>query len=174
MARIGLGLNLCACVLAAGAVIGAAIGVADPMILWLACLLASPFILLLLGIVAVSAIPAGRRTRCLAVSAVLLLLSVALTPWPLRITFELHRGSFDRAAAAYRVNPAAGPAPARIGVFRILAVSQHHSGNVGFQLTGSSGGGVFLVNRGPGSVWTWYNTNWVRNLGGGWLLVEED
>ena len=64
--------------------------------------------------------------------------------------------------------------PQKIGMFRFHTVRQIENGNVGFQLTGGLGGGIFLVRVAPGSQRVWYNTNWETNLGSGWYHVYED
>lgn len=67
------------------------------------------------------------------------------------------------------------PSSSALGIRRGLVLD---NGNVGFQLIGGHGGGIYLVRRvGPlalGPARVWYNTNWERPLPGEWYLVFED
>ena len=59
-------------------------------------------------------------------------------------------------------------------MFSIQNIRVTPDGNVGLQLTGDSGGGIYLVQVIPRGTLNWYNTNWEQDLGGGWIRLYED
>ena len=156
----------------------------DPLLGYLIAIGLSPVLLLPLAAVPFPSLPLKRRWRVLAVLAPLAILTTLLTDWPVRAAFEFHRSSFVAEADRIRANPtpaATGAGvgdlrsgPTRVGAFSVLQIRETPDGNLGFQLTGNAGGGVYLVEAKPGSRFIWWNTNWETDLGGGWWLVYQD
>ncbi len=173
LASTGMFMTIGVGFLSGAAFIASALGV-DPLILWFGGFITAPCLLILLGIATIPAIPLARRTRVWAFVAVLTLISIVVTDWPFRISFTLHRPALQRYVDSIR----SGKTPAatgsvNIGLFMINRV-EIAKGNIGLQLTGDTGGGTYLVHRAPGNTWTWYNTNWEKDFGNGWMFVDQD
>ena len=139
--------------------------------------LVAPAVLIL---AAIPRVPLSRRSRTLAVLAVLFFGAVvaplpAGVDWPLRLSFAVHRSSLDAFADRLESTPtdALAGGGERIGMFSFKRVARHR-GNLGLQVSGHAGGGQFLVRRGPDSDHVWFNTNWEVELGGGWWFVYQD
>lgn len=156
----------------------------DPLVAVVFGLPLLPAAIVLVALVAVRSNPIGWRTRLAGVAAAALLISVALPVpsghlWPLRTSIRLHHAGLARIAseAASLDDDALEGRTARTGLLRIRRIARW-KGNVGLQLSGDAGGGVFLVR--PSAEWTpsacalWMNTNWEVDLGDGWWLVEQD
>jgi hypothetical protein len=145
----------------------------NPLILWLCAVPTAPILLLSLVAAALPSLSLSRRLRILGVLFPILFVSIVWKQWPLRMTFALHRPAMERLAdqvqAGYSVTM-----PQQVGMFWLMNVQVMPSGNIGFQLTGGPGGGVFLVRHDPNARLIWNNTNWETNLGGGWYHVYED
>lgn len=127
------------------------------------------------------------RLRLLGLTCPLLFISIEWTHWPLLAACVVCRpwlnlladdaqGHAPQPTPWGYENGAGGPKWLRFRRGRVLP-----EGNVGFQLTGGDGGGIYLV-RGS-TNWSigplsprrvWYNTNWELSLGGEWHLVDED
>ncbi len=160
--------------LTAAAVIWSGIAM-DPMGLWLIAIALSPVLLTVLALVLTPALPISRRTRAGAIIAIVVFTITVITGWPMRVPFMLYRSTFEARVATIQAEGIDAPGLlANVGTFRVLAVRQSPHGNIGFQLSGSTAGGVYLVHRAPSTTWVWYNTNWERDLGDGWFLVYED
>lgn len=158
------------------AVAASATGHADPVMgLVLLVLVGGPLLVPTIVLASVPDVPMRPWVRVLGIGAVVVLVSVGLTHWPFVVTFNLHRGALDRAAdrVMLRAMSGAGTGPGRIGILAIKR-AQRYDANVGFQLTGGSGGGIYLARRGPGATRVWTNTNWEIPLGGEWYWVHED
>jgi len=113
--------------------------------------------------------------RTASIATPLVLVSVLFTDWPFRVVFEAHRGAFDAAVA--QIESSGGALPnggLQIGLYPIRSVQRTPDGNLGFQVSGGSGGGVFLVHPSLDSTLLWWNTNWTQELGGGWWRVYQD
>ncbi len=146
----------------------------DHVVLWIAAVLAAAP--LLLAVVAAATpsmrMVAGLRAMTL-VSAALFLL-VVTTSWPFRMAFSLNRGAMQRYALRVQAGTAPVDAgPVWVGIMRIRNVGQSPWGSVGFQFSGRDFG-VVAVWHTAGTGRAWYNTNWERNVGGGWYLVWQD
>ncbi len=156
----------------------------DPLLGFLIAVGLSPALLLPLAAVPFPSLPLKRRWRVLAVLAPLAVVTTVLTDWPVRVLFEMHRSAFVAEAARIRAVPTPASlgqgvgdrrsGPIRVGTFSVLRVRETPDGNLGFQLSGDGGGGVYVVEAVPGSRFIWWNTNWETNLGGGWWIVYED
>ena len=123
----------------------------------------------------VPALPLSWRWRAAGIAAPFVLASVPLTSWPFRVVFETYRGAFDAAVA--QIESSGGALPnggLQIGPYPILSVQRTSDGNLGFQVSGDRGGGVFFVHPSPKSAFLWWNTNWEQDLGGGWWRVYQD
>ena len=112
------------------------------------------------------------RTRFIGLASVALLLSVAFTDWPLRVSFEFHRHALEVHAGKFLAGETV-TTPKSFGLFTVMKV-KYHQGNVGYQLTGGGGGGTFLVLKDPSNEFVWINTNWEWSLGGDWFHVYQD
>jgi hypothetical protein len=175
------GFALAGCVLAAGvgvaalaAVISSAMAV-DPLVLFLGGLLLTPFVLILLVLCAIPPLPIRGRVRLGALLAVAVLVSVVITNWPFWICFAVHRPAFQRLADGFRKgDPQVVKGSRWVGVLHVRRIRATPNGNVGFQLSGGDGGGMYIVHRAPGVTWTWDNTNWEHELGDGWVRVYQD
>ncbi|PHQ80000.1 MAG: hypothetical protein COB69_06825 [Phycisphaera sp.] len=98
LATLGQLLTVGACFILAGILITSAIGV-EPLFLWLAGIVAAPFILILVILTAIPAVNISTRTRVLALACVVVFVSVVLTGWPFRLTFMVHRPELERYVA---------------------------------------------------------------------------
>lgn len=174
LGRLAKGLAMFGIAATAIVVLLAAWGGSD-LFVWLIAFALAP---LLLGGMILALIPPvmlSRRWRMACIAVPLIVASVAFTDWPFRLVFELHRAQFDAAVAAIEANGGTLPTgPMQIGLYPILAVKETPGGNLGFQISGGAGGGVFLVHPSPTGTFLWWNTNWEWDLGGGWWRVEQD
>lgn len=149
----------------------------DPLVLWALAALVSPLLLpLVIFVVVFAVVPAmrlRRAERVRALLAVVLLVSVVWSYWPMRITFFLCcKSEFEEIVR--QVQSGQTPAlPQRVGMFEVRSVEQHW-GNTGVQVSGGAAGGTHVVKRAPGSPRVWVNTNWEVYLGDGWYYVYED
>lgn len=134
---------------------------------------AAPILLYLVVVALIPAIPLTRRQRVWALILPMLFVSMALTLWPLRLMFVLHKPWWTSLADRVQRGETIA-APGRVGLLRYMSAKQIDEGQIGFQLTGWAGGGTFLVRRPSAASFTWYNPNWELSLGDGWYLVEED
>jgi hypothetical protein len=158
----------------AGAAMLLSAGGFDPVLRWLAGILLAPLVIVLLTAALIPSVPLSFRRRTAGIACAALLVSVVVTDWPFRVMFELHRSALERTVSRFRSGefaPHAGPV--RVGLFSFRRVVMATNGNLGFQLTGGPGGGVYLVHA-QGGTWIWYNTNWEQNLRGGWFRAYED
>lgn len=156
----------------------------DPLIAFLIGVGTAPVVLLGLLLCLIPSLPLRPRWRVLAILAPFAIVTTVWISWPFLIVFEFHRNAFEAETAAIRAASAGSgawswansrhPGPDRIGLFSIRAIRETEQGNLGFQLSGDAGGGVFLVQPAPNSTFVWWNTNWQTNLGGGWWVVYQD
>ena len=156
----------------------------DPLIAALIGIGTAPLTLLALLLCLVPSLPLRGRWRAIAILSPIAIVTTVWTSWPFVIVFAFHRSAFEAEAATIRAASANSGAwtwatsthsgPDRIGLFSILAIRETEQGNLGFQLSGGPGGGVFLVQPRPNSTFLWWNTNWETNLGGGWWAVYQD
>src|SRR5262245_45854075 len=144
-----------------------------PFALWFCGFLLVPVSLFLFVVVLVPSVPLTRRMRVLGLVLPILFTSIALTNWPLCGTFLLHRPWLEKVADQVQASGTVNR-PGRVGVFGYRQARLIAEGNVGFQLTGGSGGGIYLVRRAPAATRIWYNTNWEVSLVDSWYLVYED
>lgn len=145
------------------------------LLVWLIAFALAPLLLGGLILALIPAILLSRRWRLACIVVPLIVASVVFTDWPFRLVFELHRARFDAAVAAIEAGGGTPPTgPMQIGLYRILAVQKAQSGDLGFKINGRRGGGVFLVHPAFTGTAPWFNTNWERDLGGGWWRVEQD
>lgn len=145
----------------------------DVFLFWMGAILVAPGLLFILLIVMLPKVPLSRRFRIIGVVFPVLFISIAWTQWPLCVNFAFHRSAIDKLANQVQAGNTVST-PHQVGMLRFHTVRQLDNGNVGFQLTGDPGGGIFLVRCAPSSQRVWYNTNWEINLGGGWYYVYED
>jgi hypothetical protein len=123
----------------------------------------------------------SRRWMMAGWISIAVFLSIMITQWPLRVNFHFHKPWLERAADAYAtVTPPPQPhrltlnGKERIGLLGFRRVVMLHNGNIGFQLSGGLGGGMYLVRTAPGGKdLTWYNCG-VQSLGNNWHIVHED
>ncbi len=92
--------------------------------------------------------------------------------WPFDLSFALHQSAIESFAARIRAGEIVETTP-RIGVLNFFDHTFAEE-NLGLQLTGGTGGGIHLVQTVPGCRMIWWNTNWEKDLGNGWFLVEQD
>ena len=172
LARVGRVLIMLTGILAGAGFVVSAMGV-DPILLALFAVLAAPLLLSTLVITAMPIVPLTRRQRIWGPVVIAVFVSVVWTHWPFCINFALHKPAMQRLADQVRAGASAGT-PRRVGFFVLKDARIIPEGSIGFQLTGDSGGGTFLVWRAPGSTRIWYNTNWEISLGDDWYYVYED
>ncbi len=127
-------------------------------------------VLCVLSIVPGPPISGGRR--CLGIVLPLIVLSVAWTGWPFRISFLLHRPAMETLSRQI-LEGTVDEGPRRVGLLDFQGIHQH-KGCVGFQYTGGDGGGMFVVHRGRNDIARWLNPNWTVDLGDGWIWTEQD
>jgi hypothetical protein len=161
-------------IVAGAAFVFSSIGIGT-FFLVLAGLFLSPLIVVILIVALIPSVPLATRWRVAGIASVALLVSIALTDWPFRIMFALHRPALNRfVARAQSGQLSTNSGSVGVGLFRFVDFRTAPNGNLGFQLTGGGGGGTFLVYTPQQTAWIWYNTNWTQDLGGGWFRVEED
>ncbi|RNC82111.1 MAG: hypothetical protein ED559_10115 [Phycisphaera sp.] len=143
----------------------------EPLLIWALSLM---FLFLLLPLV----IPNDRvhiSFRVISIVSLVVFVSVPFTNWPYMVAFSSQKAMLTSYAERVRSGEiAAGNGTRRVGTYVVLAVRTTPEGNVGLQLSGGAGGGVYLVQTVPGCEMVWYNTNWEQYLGGGWYRVYED
>ena len=166
----------------------------SPILVLMAGIPLVPVLLLVSVLSSIPSIRVRRRTRIMAFTVVVFLLSqspllLALLPdrqlrnellcWPTRLSFHLHRNGIERIArTAEGMSDAAlrgwSPATGVLGIERISRSGP--AGSLGLQLSGGKGGGIFVVRRtGTNTGGTvWWNTNFEIRLADGWWLVEQD
>lgn len=149
-------------------------GGSELLVLWLLALSITPVMLAGIVLALVPALFLSWRWRMAGLAAPLVLASVLITEWPFRLLFEVHRTSFDAAVSQIEASGALPNVGLQVGIYTVLSVQRTSDGNLGLQLSGGSGGGVFLVHPAPNSRFLWDNINWTRDLGGGWWRVEAD
>lgn len=145
----------------------------DPLLLLLGGCVTLPLLVLQFIVACSPIIPLSRVSRFAGVTLPILLVSIVLTYWPLRLTFIFHKSTLNQLAAQIQ-NGATVQTPNRVGMYRFHVIRTASNGNIGFQMTGDSGGGTYLVRAQPKASVVWYNTNWEIALGDGWFLVYED
>ena len=154
----------------------------DSMFAMLAGLPLVPVAVILIAIAAMPWNPVSMHRRLTAVAASVLLISTSLPLWrldlwPLRLSIALHRAGLERIAAEYATteDELLKDRTARTGILGITGI-RRFNGNLGLQLSGDRGGGVFLVKAmsSPASRAIWMNTNWEIDLDDGWWLVYQD
>lgn len=175
LARIGKAAIGCMAVAAVGLALVNAWGGAWFLMEFMLAFMCAPVATVSVGFALIPRIPLSARWRMAAFAAPLLIASVLLTGWPFRLVFELHRGRLDAAVREIEAGNIDVPAGRmRIGMLTIVAIEQTPGGNLGFQLSGNRGGGVFLVHPSPHGTFLWFNPNWTESLGDGWWRVEQD
>jgi hypothetical protein len=111
------------------------------------------------------------------VIAVALPVSIPSTHWPLRLSFQVCRGGFDRLADRVAAGESVG-FPARVGLFEVVeSALDPATGNVGLVTESRPGGrsGFARAPRpGPMEPGPFGNLNWDIDLGGGWRCQVED
>lgn len=141
---------------------------------WLIGLSIAPVMIAGFVLALVPALLWSWRWRLVGIATPLLLAGVLFTDWPFRMLFEAHRTRFDAAVAEIETGGAPPDGSVQVGLYPILAVKRTPGGNLGFQLSGHAGGGVFLVHRSPNGRDLWVNTDLAKDLGGGWWWVHAD
>lgn len=150
-------------------------GGSDLLLVFLVAIAMAPVMLAGFVLSLIPALPLSRRWRAAGIAAPLVLASVPLTSWPFRLVFEAHRPALDALVAEVEASGGALPnGGLQVGLYPILAMKRSPDGNLGLQLSGGPGGGVFLVRRAPNSTLRWWNTNWEHDLGGGWWRLYQD
>ena len=144
----------------------------DPLICKLITFAMSIFMLPLVIMTLIPRVETRFRTRLIGLASVALLLSVAFTDWPLRVSFAFHRPALEVHARKFLAGETV-TTPTTFGLFTVIEVT-YHQGNVGYQLTGGAGGGTFLVLKDPSNEFVWINTNWEWALGADWFHVYQD
>jgi hypothetical protein len=144
----------------------------DPLICKLITFAMSVFMLPLVIMTLIPRVEIHFRMRMIGLASVALLLSVAFTDWPLRVSFAFHRPALEVHARKFLAGETV-TTPTTFGLFTVMEV-KYHQGNVGYQLTGDGGGGTFLVLKDPSNEFVWINTNWEWSLGGDWFHVSQD
>ena len=151
----------CVCrylIIASGVLVGfsvlASVMGPDVFLFWMGAILVAPGLLIILLIIILPKVPLSRRFRILGVVFPVLFISIAWTQWPLGINFAFHRFTMNKLADQVQAGKTVST-PQQIGMFRFHTVRHLDNGNVGFQLTGGPGGGVFLVRCAPSSQRVW-------------------
>lgn len=144
----------------------------DPLIYKLITFAMSVLMLPLVIMTLIPRVETRFRTRLIGLASVALLLSVAFTDWPLRVSFAFHRPALEVHARKFLAGETV-TTPTTFGLFTVIEVT-YHQGNVGYQLTGGAGGGTFLVLKDPSNEFVWINTNWEWALGADWFHVYQD
>jgi len=105
------------------------------------------------------------------VLSLLIIISVAATDWPLRVTYALSRSSFDALAQRLRAGERA-VAPMRAGLFRIRRAELSHHGIVCLWTHPDPGGSTGFVqcrrDYVPFNLWS------IVKLDDGWQFISED
>src|SRR5437870_4867916 len=159
--------------LAGGAVWLSATGCEQVTMILIAILLC--FVTFIIGSVLVG----WRRYTCRPVSIILLgpllclaaIISVAVTHWPLRVTYSLHRRAFDSLAQRVRAGEDV-TSPRRVGVFTIRRAELYYNGIVCLWTDPQPAGNTGFVQCGrdhvPFSLWS------IVRLDDGWQFISED
>jgi hypothetical protein len=146
-----------------------------PMAFWLCGLPLAPVFALLVVLSAWRVV--SGRMRVLGVLFPVVFASIALTNWPLYLNVALHRPFLNAIADQVQASGVSRGSGAT-GLFRYRQVRAISNGNVGFQLSGGAGGGIYLVRVAAGQplpgARIWHNTNWEVSVGARWHVVYED
>jgi hypothetical protein len=178
IARLGRALIRATVVLAMIALAVSVMGVDRPRAPALAsCGLGIILLAVTFAISACPKVPLTRRLRIYGLVFPALFVSIQCTNWPIAATVFVCPPWADIIADGVQSTGPAARSP-RTTAIAIRRGRVLHNGNVGFQLSGGDGGGIYLVRRaGPlslGPQRVWYNTNWEKHLHGEWYLVFED
>lgn len=174
LAKVGMILTIGLGILSVAAILVSSNGV-DPILRWVAGIVLFPFIVLLLIAALSPSVPLTPRRRATGIACAAVLISTVVADWPFRVAFELHRPALNRVVARVRSGEiSSSSGPISVGMFRFKSFRTAQNGNLGLQMTGDAGGGIFLVHSPRQSSRIWHNTNWEQNLLGGWFRVHED
>ena len=130
--------------------------------------------------------PIPHHRHALSVILPILLVSIVVTGWPFRLTFLLHASALDR-LADQEIVVDASTGPKWVGLIRVIDTEFPSTDGrppisgppqprcARIQLSGDSGGGMFLVRDRTGLGRDCVrNANWILPLGGSWFWVDED
>jgi hypothetical protein len=135
------------------------------------------FVAVAIAISACPKVPLTRRLRMYGLVFPALFVSIHCANWPIAACVFVCPPWASMIADSVQSKGPTGLS-ARTTAITIRRGRVLDNGNVGFQLIGGDGGGIYLVRRaGPlslGPQRVWYNTNWERHLRGEWYLVFED
>ena len=147
-------------------------GFGDPILIMLGCFPTLPILLFIFVASCIPKLPLNKVYRTLGLLLPIFCVSLVLTNWPIRVMFAIHKSRLDAIATSTIKNGVAS-ATDRVGLMKFRQVTLM-GGNVGFQTSGNSGGGTYIVKAGPNAGLIWSNTNWEVDLGDDWYLVYED
>lgn len=156
----------------------------DAIVVFLIAFFSVPVLIILPITALVPSLDLRLRTRIIAFLLPILVVSIAWPAntrlpfenpfwyWPFDLSFALHQSAVESFATRIRAGEIV-ETTTRIGVLNFFDHTFAED-NLGLQLTGGKGGGIHLVQTVPGCRMIWWNTNWEKDLGGGWFLVEQD
>ena len=156
----------------------------DSILVFLIAFFSTPVLIILPATALIPSLDVRFRTRLAGFLLPILVISIAwpsnsrlpfdnpLWYWPFDLSFALHRSAVESLAMRIRAGEIV-ETTARIGVLDFFDHTFAEE-NLGLQLTGGTGGGIHLVQTVPGCRMIWWNTNWEKDLGGGWFLVDQD
>ncbi len=170
-------------VVAIVAFVASVLGFDRPRMPWTPVFLlgAAAFVVFVFALAAFPKVPLSRRFRAAGIIFPFLFVSIDWTRWPLYVALWVCPPWLESVADQVQARAITTIPSPRSELWCIQRGEALSNGNVGFQLVGGNGGGIYLVRRAGDAGWlplpgprVWYNTNWEKSLGGEWYLVLED
>ncbi len=134
----------------------------------------TPLIMILLVIMILPWPHISAKTRVTSAFTVAVLILSLWTWWPFKLSVYFHGPALH---AYIQSIEQSGTIPEkgwnRIGILFFNDVDEYN-GNIGLQLSGNDGGGMFLVHHHADPKSVWINTNWEIELNKNWTFVYQD
>ena len=116
----------------------------------------------------------STKTRGVSICTIAVLILSLWTWWPFKLSVYLHMPALNTYIQSIEES---GTRPEkgwnRIGILFFNDVNEY-KGNIGLQLSGGDGGGMFLVHHQENAPNAWFNTNWEIKLNTHWTFVYLD
>ena len=146
----------------------------DRLLLLLMGFALTPLIMIILVIMILPQPHLSASTRVTSICTVAVLILSLWTWWPFKLSVYLHMPALN---AYIQSIEASGTIPEkglnRIGILFFNDVDEYNE-NIGLQLSGNDGGGMFLVHHQANAPNPWFNTNWEIELNTHWTFVYQD